>query len=303
MRGSSRALWAALLVAGMAGCSWRPLGRPSLPPAVSIHRAHAGSFTPRPERPLFFLIIGSDSGSPAYGRGGSVERGRADAIHLVGVNPARRAGTILDIPRDSYVPIPGRGMDKINSSLAYGGPELAVRTVEALVGVRVDYYFLTSFEGLVGLVDEVGGLDVRVDFPMYDPYSGSHFSPGVRHMSGAEVLAFSRDRHSLPGGDFDRSRHQGEVLLAGLARFREAASGNPAEVLMFVRAVMRHVRSDIPLNELFELALLAREVEPGSVRNVVLPGTPGNVRGASVVFLSPAVQRIFQDFRDDGLVG
>ncbi len=295
---------AALVVLGAVSAT--PLARAfplmASTPAVTIHRAHQAHFRPAPNRPVFFLVLGSDTGTPMYHRGGSMDRGRSDAIHLVGVNPTQHRATILDFPRDSHVPIPGHGTDKLNSAMAYGGPDLTVRTVEALTGVRIDYYLLTNFDGVVKMVDELGGLDVNVDRAMHDSFSGSNFSAGMNHMNGTQVLSFCRDRHSAYMGDFGRSKHQGDALIAGLAKYRKAIEADPADTLSYLRTMLRYVHSDLPLRETYRFALLAQQIDPTLVRNFVMPGTTGPAGGASVVFLSAEKDSIFADFRNDAIL-
>ena len=112
------------------------------------------------------------------GPGESPEATRGDSLHIVGVNPAKGAISILGIPRDSYVPIPGVGTRKINEALLHG-PDLMVKTVEQLTGVAIDGYVLTGFAGFQDLVNAVGGIGVDVPYAMHDPYSHADFPPGT----------------------------------------------------------------------------------------------------------------------------
>jgi len=124
--------------------------------AVTVQRAHAGSATPTLKRRVVLLTIGSDSGAPKFGRGGAMESGRADALQLVIIDTVKRKGAVVSFPRDSYVPIPGHGTNKINAAMAFGGPPLLVATFERLTGLTIDYYALTSFDGLTDIVNKVG---------------------------------------------------------------------------------------------------------------------------------------------------
>ena len=107
------------------------------------------------KRPLYVLVIGSDA-RPGQG----IDKERADSIHIISLNAAAGRATVLGIPRDSWVSIPGHGMDKINASLSYGGPKLTVKTVSALTGIHFDFYAITSFGGLVRMVQSLGGVTV-----------------------------------------------------------------------------------------------------------------------------------------------
>ena len=131
---------------------------------------------------------------------------RADSIHIVAVDPESREGTVLGIPRDSYVNIPGHGRHKINAATVYGGPNLLVKTLRELTKMPISHYAMTGFEGLDKITDTLLGVDVYVPYDMQDEYSGANFKEGWRHMNGAELLAFKRARHGVPGGDSDDRR-------------------------------------------------------------------------------------------------
>jgi polyisoprenyl-teichoic acid--peptidoglycan teichoic acid transferase len=264
---------------------------------VTIQRAHVGSGTPGLKGRVTFLVIGSDSGAPKHGRGGSAAGGRADSIHLVVLDKAKRKGISIGIPRDSYVPIPGHGTDKINASMSSGGPGLLIRTIEQLTGIRVDYYLLTSFDGLTDLVDKVGGVTVGVDQNLVDSFSGANFRKGTQKLNGGQALAYSRARHGTPQGDLTRSKHQGQVLLGGLATFQRQVAKDPRQVMKWLAALNDEVQTDIPVAELVRLALFATQVPPGQINNVVAPGVPGSAGAASVVRLTSGASALFSRVR------
>src|SRR5690606_36191434 len=142
-------------------------------------------------------------------RPGDPLRGRADAIHIVAVDTDEHTATVVDIPRDSVI-----GGTKVNAHLATGGPDALVAELESFTGLTIDHWMLTTFKGFERLTQAVDGVDVVVEHPMHDDASDSHFDPGPAHVEGPDALAYARDRHSLPDGDFGRTRHQGELLLA-----------------------------------------------------------------------------------------
>src|SRR5262245_60967927 len=203
--------------------------------------------------PMFVLVIGSDArpGQP-------LTNTRADSIHIVGVNPRLGRVSVLGIPRDSWVPIPGAGANRINAALAAGGPELLVRTVEQLTGIPLDPYVLTGFQGFMQLVHAVGGLRVRIPYPIDDTNARAHFKRGMQHLTGQEALAFSRARHDVPAGDFSRSFNQGRVIIAALAELRrQVAQGSPAALIPWVVAAHQILRTDLGVLDVFELLLAA----------------------------------------------
>lgn len=247
-------------------------------------------------RTITILAVGSDARP-----GQDPLRLRADSIHLLFLNPRTEYAVVAGIPRDSWVSIPGHGSNKINSALSSGGPSLLVQTVERAFGTRIDYWAVTSFWGIQDMVKEVGGLRVRVPFRMKDAASGSDFRPGLRELRGSEVLAFARDRHSVPGGDFGRQENGGRVFLAALAQFQREFRKDPGRLLVWVGAGMRHMDTDLPVGEVIELALGVTDIKSKHVRNIVFPGGTGNVGGSSVVFLSMSTaRRIVADARQDG---
>jgi polyisoprenyl-teichoic acid--peptidoglycan teichoic acid transferase len=248
--------------------------------------------------PRFVLVIGSDA-RPRQ----SMLRTRADSIHIVAVEPQSGRVSLLGIPRDSWVPIPGWGTDKINAALVRGGPELLVDTVERLSGIRIDAYVLTGFHGFTMMVNAIGGIQVDIPYPIQDALAKAWFKKGTRRLNGAAALAFSRARHDVPGGDFGRSLNQGRVLAAALATLREQANGGAAALLPWVIAGANHVHTDLGLDEMFGLALAATAYLPGPVRNAVVGGHGGTIGGKSVVILDARAHATFRDLARDGVLG
>jgi LCP family protein required for cell wall assembly len=266
-------------------------------PTVTVQRAHAGSATPALKGRIVLLTIGSDAGAPRFGRGGSVESGRADALQLVVIDTARRRGVVLSFPRDSYVPIPGHGTNKINAAMTFGGPRLLVATFERLTGLSIDYYALTSFDGLTDIVNKVGGVQVNVDMNLRDVFAGAFLDKGKRKLNGGQALAYARARKTLPGGDFDRSRHQGQLLLGGLGTFQRQVAEDPARVMTWLGVMRDEVKTDLAFPELLRLALIATKVPPGGIKNVPVPSVAGSAGGASVVRLLPGAYALFGRLR------
>jgi LCP family protein required for cell wall assembly len=279
-----------------------PAGVPSTAstPAVQLYAAHDdASLVPALEgkRPLFILSLGSDARP-----GQDVARQRSDSIHIIGIDLATRHASILGFPRDSYVPIPGHGTNKINSAMSSGGPSLLIQTLEHLTGIHIDFWMLTSFPGIVNMVNGVGGVTVDVPYPMHDSFSGANFDRGTRHMNGKQALAFARDRHDVPGGDLGRSKDQGILLMSALAAFREAFAHDPVAAFSWIRAGWSQIKSNLSVATLLQLALTASQVSVHDVNNVVVPATGGVVGGLDVVFLLPSAHAVFADLRDDGVI-
>lgn len=289
------ALSAAVLVgAGPVGKSGPAL---ALPDVVEIHSAHGASFVPALEgkRPLFILALGSDARP-----GQKIERERADSIHLIGVDLEHHRATILGFPRDCWVHIPGHGTTKINTGMVLGGPNLMVRTVESVTGIRIDFWMLTSFNGLIRMVNGIGGLTVNVPRAMHDRFSGANFSKGRHNLKGKGALAFARDRHDVPGGDLGRSANQGRLLLAALSKLNSVFDRDPGNLLKWISVGWRNIRTDLSVPTLLQLGLTATRIRPDKVTNLVVPATTGRVGAVSVVFISGRARSIFADLRADG---
>lgn len=262
--------------------------------AFRVQKVDEAHFTVEPDKPVFVLVMGND-GRP----GDTVSRG--DALHLIGINPGQGKATIIDIPRDTFVPVPGMGRTKINAAHVAGGPVLQARAVGDLAGVPVSIVVDTDFAGFVAMVDELGGVDVDVPFAMNDSFSGAVFPAGPIHLDGGGALAFARNRR-VAGGDFTRTANQGRLLLAGLAKLRNEGT-DAARVLHHVAVFARHGRFDgLTLGDLYRLGRLAVSLDPANVRNVVMPGSIGRAGGASVVFVGAGADGLFADFRDDAIL-
>ncbi|MGH2684529.1 MAG: LCP family protein [Actinomycetota bacterium] len=293
----SRRLLAAFIVVLLlvspfaAGWAWMTAGAK----VIELHQVEHAEFRWRPGEPVFLLVLGTD------GRPG-LSGVRADAIHVIGVNPATQAATILNIPRDSWVDIPGHGYGRVNEAYQYGGAQLQASTVSRMIGGPIHYIAVTDFEGLQRMTDELGGVPVDVPMAMSDAASGAYFPQGRIHMNGGQVLAFSRNRH-LPDGDLRRSGHQGQLIINTLMHLR-AKGTSATDTLRYLAVLMRHTDAQgLPPLELYRLGRLGLSIDPAKIRNVTLPGRVRMIGARSVVIV-PAEQAVplFADFVDDGVL-
>ncbi len=158
------------------------------------------------------LLLGSDSristDPGAWIRGAQ----RTDAIMVAHIPADRSAVTVTSIPRDSWVSIPGNGKNKINAAFSFGGPTLMVKTVEKYTGVRIDHVVIVDFEGFKDITDELDGVRINVAASTSDERSA--FAAGPQTMDGETALKYVRQRHNLPGGDFDRVKRQQNWIRA-----------------------------------------------------------------------------------------
>lgn len=267
---------------------------------MAVGKAHAG-FTPAltGSKPIVVLAVGSGARP-----GDDVLHSLADSIHLIFINPAKHHAVMVGIPRDSYVSIPGHGTGKINSALFYGGPDLLVQTIESISGVHIDYWAITTFWGFTDMINEIGGLTVDVPFRFYDPsYSRADLQPGVQTLDGQQALSMARDRHSMVQGDFARQENGGRLFLAALAQFQKVYAKDATQLMTWLGAGMSNTFTEIPLNEVQQLAFTATKIPVKNVQNVVLPGSAQMAGSLSVVILDNTWKtRIFGDAKPDAIL-
>ena len=236
---------------------------------ASVHPAHAHDGL------VVVLAIGSDIGPPH--RPGDPRHGRADAVHLLAVDPTARRATVVDIPRDTLVA--GR---KLSDQLFFLGPERFTAMMADFTGVPIDYWALMTFRSIENVVDGLGGVEVRIDRPMHDPFSGSSFAPGYQRIAGHQALAYVRDRKSVPGGDFVRTAHQGNLMRFVHAQARAARHDLPALARM-AALFARNTTTNIPPSQLLPLGRLALDIEPTAIRQTSLQGSFGTGPGGSSI--------------------
>ncbi|HML22207.1 MAG TPA: LCP family protein [Aggregatilinea sp.] len=152
---------------------------------------------------------------------------RTDTMILVSLDPATKHVGMLGIPRDLFVDIPGFAPNRINTAYSDGelegpggGPRLAMQTVQYNLGIPVNEFLVVDFNAFIGLIDEIGGIDVYVETPIYDPeypdmnygYDPFSITAGWHHLDGETALKYARSRHS--SDDIDRQRRQQDVIYA-----------------------------------------------------------------------------------------
>jgi LCP family protein required for cell wall assembly len=272
-----------------------------MPPAAERHadtslvKVQTAQAVDHPRDVVWVLCLGSDA-RPGQRLTGT----RADAIQLVGLNLRTGAGTMIGIPRDSYVDIRGHGRNKINASMMFGGPQLMADSVGRLIGVRPDYVFTTGFLGFRGMVRAIDGVTVHSRFSFSDPVRPQGYHRGVNKLNPFQALIFGRVRHPLPRGDFDRSANQQELLRSILRKVR-AHQSQPGYMERGLLASVKFMNTDLKPSELFTLAQAVTDIQPGKLKGCVINGGTGSVGGASVVFPNVSqARRLGNDARRDG---
>jgi LCP family protein required for cell wall assembly len=271
-----------------------PTNEAARPPAATGEAAAA----------MNFLLLGSDTRGATSSSIANIAGQRSDTIVIVHVPADRKHLTVMSIPRDSWLAIPGHGDAKINAALAYGGVPLAVETVESVIGSRIDHVAVVDFAGFKAVTDALGGVDI--DNPIaFDSYhlKGHSFPQGAQHMDGTEALAFVRERYAFEDGDFQRVRNQQlliRALLSGL--MHKSVLANPVTMGAVIQAVQPHVAVDDGLTA-GALAALGAELnglrsEDVTFFTVPTAGTGTSADGQSIVNLDwaalPGVQEAFR---------
>ena len=279
------------------------------------------------------LLVGSDTRTDMQGRPLTAQQLRelrteasaglnTDTLILIRIPHGGGKSYAISIPRDTYVTIPGRAPDKINSvygvrkyaaeqelrrsgqtdraviekKSAQAGQAALVETVQNLTGVHVDHYAEISLYGFYLLTEAVGGVEVCLNHATVDPDSGANFARGPQTVSGSDAVAFVRQRKNLPRGDLDRIVRQQTFLASAMRKMLSAGTlTNSGKLNALADAVNKSVVTDGGL-KLIDLVEQAQSLASGNVGFVTIPVTSGNAhnsRGQSIVSVSVPQVRDF----------
>ena len=250
------------------------------------------------------LVLGTDSrtsaSDPSQWKEGAQ---RTDAIMIVQVSGDRKTVSVMSIPRDSWVEIPGHGQGKINAAYSYGGPSLTIHTVENLTGIHIDHFAVANFESFVALTNEIGG--VRVNLKTPQTLAGKELGAGAQVLNGQQALAYTRERSSLPNGDFDRVKRQQTWMRSIVSRvLTNGTLSSPTALYSFLKTASRTVAVDesFTLNQMQSLALETRHLHSNDIAFMTVPtaGTGTSADGQSIVTLdADADAPLFKAFAED----
>ncbi len=278
---------------------------------VSSHlgRVNAGTSAAAPSGPLNILLAGVDVRAGLTRRQqrvlhvGHATGHNSDTLMVVHVTADHRHISVVSLPRDSWVKIPGFGMNKINAAVGLGGPPLMVRTVEQATGLTINDFVEVNFLGFVRIVDALGGVDVCLPYAVNDPYSGLHMSAGRHRVGGIRALQFARDRHSFALSDLARISDQQQLLSSVLS---EAASSgtltNPVKFSRFLAAATSATKVDQQFN-VVGLADQLRYIRPGAVSFTTVPLASTNYQApngeSAVLWNAAAARALFARIKSD----
>jgi LCP family protein required for cell wall assembly len=266
------------------------------------------SGTPR-SGPLNILVAGVDirRGLSAHQQArlhvGHDISANSDTLMVVHIPASHRYAQVVSLPRDSWVNIPGHGMNKINAAFGIGGPRLMVATVEAATGLDINDYVEVNFLGFVKAIDAMGGVDICLPFAVDDSYSGLHLAAGRHHVDGVTALEFARDRHSFATSDLARISNQQQLMSTMVS---QAASAGTLSNPFRLQRVLSSVTSAVEVDQGFNLVSLASELKGIRPRDVAFSTVPlGNLNyqapdgQSAVLWSSSGASRLFAQIRSD----
>ena len=200
------------------------------------------------KKPINVLLLGTDTG--ALGRD---YKGRTDTIMMMVVNPKQHKTTIVSLPRDMKVNLPGyedESPAKINAAYTYGGVQETIKTIQKYYKTPVDGYLLVNMGGMEKAINQVGGVTVKS--PLTFTYEGYSFTKNATyHMNGKKALAFSRMRYDDPQGDYGRQNRQRLVIMALL---KKTASYKTILNQSFLNSIASQSQTDFSLNDMLKVA-------------------------------------------------
>jgi LCP family protein required for cell wall assembly len=265
-----------------------------------------------PQRPAAgagsnWLITGSDSRQGLtraqerqLATGINVGGHRSDTVLILHIPANGNPAVLVSLPRDSYVPIPGYGMNKLNAAYSLGGPRLLAQTVQNATGLRIDHYMGIGFGGLVNVVNAVGGVNLCFKHGLRDRAAGLNLKKGCQTLDGAQALGFVRTRHQFSSQDLQREQNQRVFIKALLSKVTSAGTIiNPFAVIpaAFGATSALTVDSGTHLYQLISVAFALRHPQTTTVpianANVATPA------GDAVEWNSASAQQLFSDLKFD----
>jgi LCP family protein required for cell wall assembly len=246
--------------------------------------------------PETFLIVGSDtragldqSGDSAYGSASKVGGARSDTIILARLVPATKQIALLSIPRDTYLDIPGLGMQKINAALGVS-PNLLVHVIESQYGIDINHYVDVDFDSFKDIADALGGVEVYFPTKVRDVNAGLYIdAPGCVNLTGNLALAFVRSREYtwdddgvwVQEGESDLARIQRQQIFIRLlaAKAQSEGLGNPLTLNGIISGLTKNLTVDDTLSDrdLITLASTFRHVDAADITGLTMPSYASTV--------------------------
>lgn len=259
-----------------------------------------------------YLLVGSDSregltkAERRKYKTGNAAGDRTDTIMLVHVSESGGKPVMISIPRDSYVPIPGKGTNKINAAYSWGGPKLLTETIENVTGIHVDGYLEIGLGGFADVVDALGGVDICVPRNMKDKLAGIDLKKGCQTLNGGNALGYVRSRYEDPLGDIGRANRQRQFLGALMKK-----AATPSTVLLpwrykgFVDSAAAGVRvgEETGLSDAYRILMAMRSVSGDEGLSLTVPISDMALQtdnaGLAVKWDTELAKSLFRSIKDD----
>lgn len=271
-----------------------------------------GTTPPDSGRPLNVLLLGADNGNSPLTVEKDLANGnwtpgahRSDTMIVAHVSANRQSIQMVSIPRDSWVRVDGfpgdiGGYAKINAAFSWGGPPLAVKTVQQLTGLHIDHVAIIDWTGFKDLSTALGGVRVYIPHTVYDSSQHVTWHHGWQTLEGDRALQYVRMRHGLPNGDFDRIKRQQNFMRAVMDKLLSSGTTrNPIRLTKVLGAVTSNLMVDNTWSnsEIRSLAWQLRNLHSSEVKFTTAPlGSYDVVGGQDIVRLDPQKSRqLFTD--------
>jgi LCP family protein required for cell wall assembly len=292
-----------------------------------IHAKHLVAAPAAPGKPFNLLLVGSDSRSfvsnstqvKAFGDEADAGGQRSDVTMVARFDPAAKTVTVLSIPRDLWVDIPGNdsgisGMNRINAAYD-SGPDLLIQTIEQDLGIPINHYMAVDFPGFSGMVDALGGVTMDFPTPVKDPYTGLDVTTtGCQVVNGTTALELVRSRHlsyqnangywEYDGlSDFSRIQRQDAFFRAVLAKINSSIT-NPLAINSFIGAAVGNLTIDDTLSQgdLLHIADVFRGLPSSNLVTETLPTVAYTSSGGAAALkeAQPYAQNVIDAFNQIG---
>jgi polyisoprenyl-teichoic acid--peptidoglycan teichoic acid transferase len=233
---------------------------------------------PDKQENINILVVGVDAGdfkNNTYRSGA----GRTDTIMIFSINQQSNKVSLISIPRDTYVDIPGRGKDKINHAYAFGGMDLSIKTISQFLGIPINHYAKINFDAFTKIVDGLGGVtvDVTEDVRSYTD-NRIKVAKGRQKLDGNNAFEYIQTRE----GDISRVQRQQKFVKALADQAISVSS--IAKLPGILDNISSSVQTDMSPKEMLELAMNMRSMSPGNMKNEIIPGQAGMLKGVSYWF-------------------
>lgn len=242
----------------------------------------AGQKATPPGDPFYIALMGSDT------RVGQTQQ-RSDTLIVARVDPKNKKVSMISIPRDSRVAIPGNGTTKINAAAVYGGPTLVIKTLKEITGLPITHFVNINFGGFRQVVDAIGGVWIDVPFDIYDTQASAYgvkyatIKKGYQKLDGKHALTFVRTRHTMADSDYGRMRNQ-QAFIKALAS-QALSLSNVFNATQIIDAIASNLDTDMTPAQLADLVLQFKGMKSGGIDSATAPSAPKYMDGVSYVIL------------------